>query len=409
MNVLTICHDIAPLESPQAIQIGRHLAHLEDCGILLVSGGAGAGSAVGIGGLQHHLRVRDPTLMPHLAQRIGRLVLPVYAKTPDGLGRWRAAVLGQIDGWLAGLPVKPDVIASFGEPMSDHLIALEVKRRTGLPWLAHFSDPWSDNPFRRGGPLTRLLNTRLERHVIAAADVVVFTSQETAERVGRRYDSQGRAKFRVVGHGFDARLFPAPGKREGKLLVRHIGSFYGNRTPFPLISALQRLALLRPDLVTQIRVELVGSMPERMINTLQAMPLPAGLLATVGPVAYGESLARMVQSDLLLLIDAPAETSVFLASKLIDYIGSGRPIFAITPRGTAERVVRSLGGTSAAPNDPDAIAGELAKVIDSCLHRRGITDGMSAYDPDLQRQFAAPAVAAQLRDCLTQALARRGA
>jgi glycosyltransferase involved in cell wall biosynthesis len=409
LNVLAICHDIEPLETPQAIQISRHLAHLRDCGILLVSGGRPEGGpAKGIDGMLHHLRVPGPATGSRALQRIARLALPVYAKAPDGLGPWKAAVLGQLGSWLAGLTVKPDVIATFGEPMSDHLIGLDIKRRTGLPWLAHFSDPWSDNPFRRGGFLTRHLNAGLERSVIEAADIVVFTSDETAELVGRRYDSHQRGKFRVVGHGFDASLFPKSTRGHGKLLLSHIGSFYGNRTPFPLVQALQRLATTQPDLASQVRVELIGSMPGRMARKLEGASLPPGLLTAVGPVSYRESLARMARSDLLLLIDAPARKSVFLASKLIDYIGADKPVFAITPPGTAERVVSSLGGVSARPEDPDAIASALAAAIAQSLVRRGSAEVATTYDPMLRQSFAAQNVADQLRSCLAQTLDQSG-
>jgi hypothetical protein len=45
-------------------------------------------------------------------------------------------------------------------------------------------------------------------------------------------------------------------------------------------------------------------------------------------VGYQESLKLMSEADALLVIDAPADQSVFLPSKLIDYIGAGRPISA---------------------------------------------------------------------------------
>jgi glycosyltransferase involved in cell wall biosynthesis len=406
MNILAICHDIAPLETPQAVQIGRHLANMQNCAIALVSGGGSidARPAQAIGNIQHHLRVPAPQEHFKALRRIGRLALPVYAKTPDALGSWKADVLQRLPPWLSSVAFKPDVIASFGEPMTDHLIAMELKRSTGLPWLAHFSDPWSDNPFRRGGPVTRHLNARLEKYVVEAADIVVFTSDETAELVGRRYDDQTRKKFHVVGHAFDERLFPARTRPDGKLLLSHIGSFYGKRTPFPLVRALQKLAASSPQLAAMIHVELVGSMPGRMVAALRRYPLPAGLLTMTAPVVYGVSLVRMVQSDLLLLIDAPATQSVFLASKLVDYIGSGRPVFAITPPGTADRVVRCAGGTCVAPGDPDAIAKALETVIRGLLEQRTLAETTPVYDPVLRQAFSAPDIAARLRSCLELAM-----
>jgi glycosyltransferase involved in cell wall biosynthesis len=405
MNLLAICHDIEPLQSPQAIQIGRHLAHLADCGILLVSGGQSSEEtpAAAIPGLTDHLRVADPDRTLPSLKRIGRLALPVYGKAPDGLGRWRKVLLDRLEPWLAGLARQPDVIASFGEPMSDHLIGLALKQRLGLPWLAHFSDPWVDNPFRRGGPLTRGRNEKLERHVIQHADIIVFTSPETAALVGRRYGDQERAKFRVLEHGFDPRLFPKREALSGPVVIRHLGSFYGDRTPFPLLEGLRKLTAASPGLTGSLTVELVGSMPERVARKVRAFGLPEGILRLAGPVGYRESLALMTRSDLLLLVDAPAQESVFLASKLVDYIGAGRPILAITPPGTAKRVVTALGGASVPPENPDAIASALRQAVEEAVRLRQGHSATPWGTPDVRQGFEATAIAARLRSCLEQA------
>ena len=70
--------------------------------------------------------------------------------------------------------------------------------------------------------------------------------------------------------------------------------------------------------------------------------LPPQCVKFLPRVGYLQSLALAKSADLLLNIDAPAATSVFLPSKLIDYIGAGRPIFGITPAGTAARLIQSL-------------------------------------------------------------------
>ena len=46
-----------------------------------------------------------------------------------------------LETYLQDNPV--DVIVSTGPPHSMHLIGLALKRRTNLPWIADFRDPWS--------------------------------------------------------------------------------------------------------------------------------------------------------------------------------------------------------------------------------------------------------------------------
>jgi Glycosyl transferase 4-like domain len=404
MTILAIAHDFDPMESPQAIQIGRHLAHLQGVEIQLVS----AGSVDAIEPLRRnpalkaHLRIPDKAVMSPVMQRIGRLTLPVFAKTPDDLGYWKRAVLAAVPGWLKKQDCQPDVIITFGEPMTDHLIGLALKRQMKLPWIAHFSDPWSDNPFRRGGLLTRWLNRRYEAQVLTAADMVIFTSEETAELVGRSYDENTRRKFRILGHAYERSLFPVRQLLSGKVKISHIGSFYGKRSPESLLAGLRILATRSPQMLEDLEIELVGSMPRRMLRSIADSGLPEGLVKVIGPVSYTQSLARMVGSDLLLLIDAPAQTSVFLASKLIDYIGAGRQIMAITPPGTAARVVTQLGGVVVDPWSADELARVLGVLIPQLHAARGNPSQNTWGNVSVRQAYDASGIAARLQQLIDE-------
>jgi hypothetical protein len=76
-----------------------------------------------------------------------------------------------------------DVLVSFAQPWSDHLVGLRVQRATGLPWVAHFSDPWIDSPYLRGRRWQRRIWERMEADVVRHADALVFVNEQTAERV----------------------------------------------------------------------------------------------------------------------------------------------------------------------------------------------------------------------------------
>ena len=68
---------------------------------------------------------------------------------------------------------------------------------------------------------------------------------------------------------------------------------------------------------------------------------------------------------LLLVIDAPADDSLFLPSKLIDYLPLRRPILGLTPlRGASADLIRRLGYPVVAPDDEAAIAGQIEALLD---------------------------------------------
>ena len=73
------------------------------------------------------------------------------------------------------------------------------------------------------------------------------------------------------------------------------------------------------------------------------------------PISYIKSLEKMQQADILLIIDAAFEKSVFLPSKLIDYLGSKTPILGISPDGTTKDLLKSIGYKCIHPNDTELI------------------------------------------------------
>ncbi|MDI6794866.1 MAG: hypothetical protein QME81_18700 [bacterium] len=74
----------------------------------------------------------------------------------------------------------------------------------------------------------------------------------------------------------------------------------------------------------------------------------------------------MVNSDLLMLIDAPDEKgSLFFPSKLADYIGSGKPILGMTPlNGASANILRKLGCPVVDPKDVEGIQNAILKVYE---------------------------------------------
>ncbi|MCS6991981.1 MAG: hypothetical protein NZL95_09000, partial [Chitinophagales bacterium] len=71
---------------------------------------------------------------------------------PDARCWWIRPSVRFLNRWLKQHAV--DAIASTGPPHSVHLIALHLKKQTGLPWLADFRDPWTHIDYFKDLPLT---------------------------------------------------------------------------------------------------------------------------------------------------------------------------------------------------------------------------------------------------------------
>ena len=256
-----------------------------------------------------------------------------------------------------------DALVTFAQPWVDHLVGLRTKRRyPSLPWVAHFSDPWVDSPYLRfTSEQEERLARRQERQVIETADAVVFVTQQTADLVMAKYPASWRSKSSVVGHGYDndlLRLVEPSALTSGKFRVVHTGSLYGRRGPRVVLSAFADIvsdAAIRD----QMEVEFIGYVGPEFISSTTDHGL-ADFVRFHGKKQYIESLQAAADADLLLLIDAPAELSVFLPSKLVDYVMLRRPILGITPpAGASAEVLGKLGCLVVPPDDVQAVAAAL--------------------------------------------------
>ena len=95
----------------------------------------------------------------------------------------------------------------------------------------------------------------------------------------------------------------------------------------------------------------------------------------------------MSDADMLLILDAPVEQSVFFPSKLVDYIGAKRPIFALTPEGACADILRKVGGLVASPSSVESIKDGLVMAI-----RRMKSGTAPEPDPSAALEYEAASV-----------------
>jgi glycosyltransferase involved in cell wall biosynthesis len=296
-------------------------------------------------------------------------ICPPVKRLPDEKRVWIPAALRAARLTLAAEPA--DLLVSFAQPWSDHLIGLRLHRETGLPWVAHFSDPWSDNPYARGAAWQRRIWRRMEHDVVAEATRIVFVNQHTADRVMAKYPPDWRHRVRVVPQGYDPAVasVSAP-RRSGPLRMVYAGRFYdGVRTPDALFDALARIHRRTP-LNGRLAVEIVGGAMDRYECRAGELGL-AEIVSFSGRRSPEQAMAAAAAADVLLVIDAPSDgPSLFLPSKLIDYLPLAKPILGLTPAdGPSAALIARLGYTAVDPSDASAIAAAIEGLLR--LHEAG--------------------------------------
>jgi glycosyltransferase involved in cell wall biosynthesis len=296
-----------------------------------------------------------------------RKFLSFFYLTPDIYKNWSKKLYFKADNFLNK---NQDIsqIVTFGQPHSVHLAGLKLKQKNkNLNWIAHFSDPWVDNYLDKKDFISEFINKKLEKNVFETADKLIFTSEETIEQILKRY-SYLKDKIYYLPHSFDSNLYNFNLKRdENKFILRYIGGFYAQRSPEPLFKAIENIQKNSSNLLKNVIFEIVGNLGRHQVLLKKYKNIEKYLKFT-SSVDYKTSLDLMVTSDILLVIDAPAqEKSLFFPSKLVDYIGSKRPIVGVTPNGTSKNIINSfelpIKTKTADPKNIDEVVNLLTQVL----------------------------------------------
>lgn len=318
----------------------------------------------------------------------------------------------------------PDLMAGYGRAMLAALLELDLSRyaaimtwspfhsinhvmlqlkarRPEVKWIAQFSDPWANNPLERRWH-TKLWNWYFEARMIAAADAIVHSSLHSMNLMARRASDADRSKFVTVGHCYDSALYgDRPAERSDRIVIRHIGTLFGNRTPESFFLAIASMLERRPDLADRLSVELIGRVEPGMLVSEAAKALPANLVQVVREVGYLDSLGLMKSADLLVLIEANVRHNLFVPSKLFDYAGSGTPMLGLVPSGAVRDVLSSLGGWQASPEDVEGVSRALEQAIDHVQK----TSDVPWCDEEFRRSLSAEAVALKYKAVIEQVVA----
>ncbi|MEN3943134.1 glycosyltransferase [Prosthecobacter sp. SYSU 5D2] len=290
--------------------------------------------------------------------RVGGVALQAMERTflPESYMMWLPSSYRRGRRHLAE---NPSIIYSRAQKHVSNVCGWRLKRTTGLPWVAHFSDPWS---MHLKAPLARCLAKIFERRILRDADKVVFVTQKTADVVMRQYPEAWQKKINIIPHGYAKEVSapnPIHGPSSGPLRLLHAGAFYpGQRTPETLFKALRVLHNKR-SLEGRLSLTLLGGENENYRGMAQSLGL-AGLVSFEPSVSLSECHRLLDECDLPVMIDTLGCEGIFLPSKLIEYFAFQKPVLGITePASAVSRVLKDCGLPVADQTDAAQIAGVL--------------------------------------------------
>ncbi len=306
------------------------------------------------------LRVRGGDRGRRSGRTFGGLrALADWCLLPDSYAGWagraRAAALRRVA--RGGI----DAVISSSPPDSAHLAGLALHRRTGLPWVADFRDPWV-GLYLREPPTAwhRERHAAMERAVLDSADVVLTASATHARRLGAR---SGAAPREVVHlpNGFEpADRGPGPGPAPETFTLVFTGTLSQQPEIETVLGAMRDVLARRPEARGRLRARLAGPYDTDLAGQALALGL-AGIVEFTGPLSHADTRALQRGADVLLLLKPP-DMPTMVPGKTYEYLDAG-PADRGVARGRRRdrRAGAPRGRSGAAPARPGR-AGGLAGV-----------------------------------------------
>ena len=224
---------------------------------------------------------------------------------------------------------KVDAIVSTGPPHSMHIIAMGVKKKMNIPWIADFRDPWTNIDFYdelRLSSWADKKHRKLEKAVLKNADRVVCVTPNWAkdfERIGGR-------KIDVITNGYDPEDFSSKvDNLSDKFSIVHVGSMNKDRNPKILWDVLKNCCASISSFKEKLEIKLIGQVDFSIVESIKSAGLTKNL-KQISFLPHSEVTRELQRSQILLLpINNTPNIAGVVPGKLFEYLGARRPILCI--------------------------------------------------------------------------------
>lgn len=226
---------------------------------------------------------------------------------------------------------KIEVIISTGPPHSLHLIALKLKQKLGIKWIADFRDPWTNIDFYKDLPTIACVDKRhhkLEKEVLQKADKILVVGAQMKKEFQK---TLALANIEVITNGFDSEIAQNT-ILDKKFSILHVGSINADRSHESFYKALHYLLQKNENLKDFLELKLVGKVDFTAREYISKYQLEE-FTEFVNYVPYTEiSEIQQTAHILYLPVNNTPNAKGILTGKLFEYLAAKRPILAQGPQ-----------------------------------------------------------------------------
>lgn len=238
--------------------------------------------------------------------------------------------------------INADIVVSTGPPHSMHLIALALKKRLNVKWVADYRDPWTFIDFAEDLNMSDAVinkHKKLEKEVFHHADKVVTVSQTWAKELERLYQKE----VVLIHNGYDPADFQSlENKEKGeKLKLIHIGSINKDRNAPVFWNALRKAIDWGLKEGYEFQVDLIGNFSPELMSIIKEKDLDK-YVYQLAHLPHNLVLEKLKEAHVsLLFINNTNNKGGIIPGKLYEYLAANNPIMAIgEPDGDAAKIIK---------------------------------------------------------------------
>jgi len=236
-------------------------------------------------------------------------------------------------------------IITTGPPHSMHLIGRDIKRKTGVLWLADFRDPWSQWEFLDKLPMQSFVRNKhanLEKAVLKEADIVTTISPTFQKDLNKILNR----KIDLLTNGFDPTDIPSGfkpiQKKPGQLNLVYSGIIDSIRNPMALLKAMKEEFKPQNE---EVSFTFVGRVSDHIQEQIASDSWLKAHVHLVGYVSHEDVFGFYEKADTLVLILTNTKNAQGnIPGKLFEYLSTGIPILALgDPDGDSSEILIKSG------------------------------------------------------------------
>ena len=404
MRILVISPYYPPLNYARSLQIGKVVKAMNLCQIepVVITGDflkleSETVESIKVYRIPHWIRPQKKHIMGRLTSKI---MQELYSCNPFSqfvrLAEKKSTELIQNK--------KIDCIFSSSTPFESHLVGLALSRKSDMPWIASFSDPWpgsiNPSPYKEKVPFISAIQEYYLHKVLKRCSAVHLTNKYAIDLIENRTGLPIKDKSFVIPHiGSERDSKKLTDEYQGWLV--HTGNLTRHRVSLPLLSAIKKVNTAIPNLFKGLIC--VGNVCPEFKSLVNKLGLEK-CVRMLGHLPQEEAIEIAENAEALLVIEADMKFSPYLPSKFADYIVTGKAVIALTPPVSPIRdyLKKSCRGI-AISHDEDLIAAELERFWGSMIRGTACSE-KDLLEQSLQNEFQPLSVGNRYKKMLSNIL-----